>query len=201
MIKKYESPSRAPLEIVVVMDRSGSMQEMKESTIQGYNQFLTDQKKLFPTADFTLIQFNHQVTILPTVKLHTADPLTSRGYTAEGNTALFDAMGDALSALMERSPEKAIILVITDGEENCSRRRTRASVKAQVQEAEAKGYEVSYIGNIDLDYKQQAWDLGIKMGSTYSSDFKSQAGNVERGATMSASVKSYVDKTREKGTI
>jgi hypothetical protein len=46
--------------ITVILDRSGSMESIRDNTIDGFNGFLKDQAALAGTATLTLVQFDSQ---------------------------------------------------------------------------------------------------------------------------------------------
>ena len=63
-----------------------------------------------------------------------------------GMTPLFDAIGRIVSRAEADNPEKAVIVIMTDGLENSSRELTRDGAKAALDRAEAKGWEVVFLG-------------------------------------------------------
>ena len=46
-------------DIIIVLDRSGSMSPLQADVIGGFNRFLDDQKKVPGDATLTLVQFDH----------------------------------------------------------------------------------------------------------------------------------------------
>lgn len=63
-----------------------------------------------------------------------------------GMTPLFDAIGRIVSTAESENPEKAVIVIMTDGEENDSRELTKDGAKAALDRARAKGWEVVFLG-------------------------------------------------------
>ena len=129
--------------IVVVLDRSGSMNGIRHDTLGGFNSFLADQKKN-PTdeARLTLVQFDHEYLVSYDNKpLADVPNLTPETYVPRGNTALLDAMGraivttgEALKVMPEAErPEQVVFLCITDGQENASREYTKAKIAEMVK--------------------------------------------------------------------
>jgi len=121
-------------EIVVVMDRSGSMQKVREDAIGGFNTFLEDQLTCEGEAKLTLIQFSTDYDIVCNgVPLADVKPLTSETYRPRGWTAMLDAVIRAIDEVGERlhntpeadRPEKVIFVILTDGEENSSKEYPR----------------------------------------------------------------------------
>ena len=129
-------------EIVVVIDKSGSMGAETEEVITGYNQFLDEQRKLPGEARVTLTLFDTAYNILYTrADLRDAMKLTNDTYRTGGMTALLDAVGRTIHEVgtklaeeaEENRPEKVIFLVITDGHENSSREYTLAKLKESIK--------------------------------------------------------------------
>jgi len=156
-------------EIVVVLDKSGSMGSVRSDTIGGFNTFLKDQKELPGEAVFTFVTFDtdykfvEQGTLLENVK-----ELTNETYNPGGMTALLDAVGKTINDVVSRhasldedeKPGKTILVVLTDGEENSSIEfKTNTDISKMIKEREDAGWEVVFLG-ADID----AWADGSKMG-------------------------------------
>jgi len=63
-----------------------------------------------------------------------------------GMTPLFDAIGRMVSLAEADKPEKAVIVIMTDGHENSSKEITRDGAKAALDRAKANGWEVVFLG-------------------------------------------------------
>ena len=117
--------------IALVLDRSGSMESIRDATIAGTNAFIKSQQEApGGRCTFSLVTFNdyHQLERdFDPVGLVT--PLSRETYAPGGNTALRDALGwtieetgRRLSAMPESiRPSKVLIVTQTDGYENASR--------------------------------------------------------------------------------
>lgn len=146
------------LEIVAVLDRSGSMVGKENDVIGGFNSFLAEQQKLKSKAKLTLVLFDDIYEVVhDSVPLEKVEPLTSSVYYTRGCTALLDAVGKALSG---RS-KKGIAFVFTDGHENASCEYSKDKIKKLVAKREKKGWEVHFIG-ADIDSFHDAGQLGIR---------------------------------------
>lgn len=146
--------------IAVIADASSSMHPLTAETISNFNQFLAEQKANPAEAAFSLCIFNTDYRLVHDfVPLNSVAELTNQTYRCTGMTALLDAMGttiDSLGAKLaampeEERPSKVIVLVITDGEENSSRRFTIDQIKDKVEHQRSKySWEFVFIGaNID----------------------------------------------------
>jgi len=63
-----------------------------------------------------------------------------------GMTPLYDAIGRLVSMAEIDGPEKAVLVVMTDGAENASREMTGVGAKAALDRARARGWEVVFLG-------------------------------------------------------
>lgn len=134
-------------EIVLVIDRSGSMYSMRHAVIEGFNTFIAEQKKTEGTARVSLYTFNDAVTQpLHRVPLQEVPQLNHNNYEPGGCTALLDAVGTAidttgrqLAALPEAErPGSVIIGIMTDGYENASSDYSWADVAQRIQHQKEK---------------------------------------------------------------
>ena len=116
-------------EIVFILDKSGSMDAIKSDAIGGFNSFLSTQKDLGDNALLTLVLFDDKVnTIHNGVPIKDVSPLDDKTYYPSGMTALCDAIGMTLDKIGSRLsetnatiPDKVIVAILTDGEENSSK--------------------------------------------------------------------------------
>jgi hypothetical protein len=185
--------------INVIIDQSGSMLGLSKDTIGGFNTFLAEQKLVPGDAHFTLCVFNHDYRLVhDCAPLGGIPDLDSKTYRPSGNTALLDAMGATidevgrkLAALPEEErPSKVIFLIMTDGEENSSRRYNAAQVREMVtHQREKYQWEFVFMGaNID------AISAGTSLGVTATNSVNyvaSAAGTHELYGSVSRSLGSY----------
>ena len=148
-------PEQQSIEIVCVLDRSGSMSSVTNDTIEGFNAFLDEQKKEPGTAKLTLVLFDHEYTVIHDgVDIQDVPYLDSNLYVARGWTALYDAIGQAVNTVQERmnsmseadKPDKILVAILTDGHENRSEEYTSESVGKIISEKEADGWEFAFLG-------------------------------------------------------
>ncbi len=128
--------------ILFLLDRSGSMGAIKSAVIEGFNAFITSQREVVGTADFTLIQFDDKYeAVFKDVDLSEVPMLTDHNFIPRGMTALLDAMGRAIDELgwtlkskkEADRPEKVIVAVLTDGQENASVKFTQNEVRKRIE--------------------------------------------------------------------
>jgi len=158
-------------EIVVVLDKSGSMGDRQTDAIGGFNQFLKDQQDQPGEANLTLVMFDTTYNVVHNGKpIKDVEPLTTETYRPGGNTALNDALargiietGKRLADMPEDTrPDKVICVVITDGEENSSKEHTKGQVAEMVKHQEEKyDWAFIYLG-ANVNAFDEAQQLGIK---------------------------------------
>ncbi|SRR6266403_44343 len=126
---KYYQKMREHTEIICLIDRSGSMTQIKSDAIGGFNSFLTEQKTLPGSASLTLALFSNRYDIVyNNAPLDTIEPLTDKIYKTTGTTALFYAIGKTIDNVgirlantnEDERPNKILFIILTDGEENAS---------------------------------------------------------------------------------
>jgi uncharacterized protein YegL len=157
-------------EIVMILDRSGSMCGLEQDTIGGYNSFLERQKKIEGTVLVSTVLFDDTAEVLhDRVELSKISPMTNREYYVRGCTALLDALGGAIHhignvhkyAREEDRPEHTIFVITTDGMENASRHYTFDQVRRMVlRQQEQYNWEFLFFG-ANMDAIAAAGRFGI----------------------------------------
>jgi Mg-chelatase subunit ChlD len=158
--------------IAVVLDRSGSMQTLRDAAIEGFNAFLEEQRAQPGVALLFLARFDHEYEVVHDgVPLAQVRPLTRADLVPRGHTALLDALGRTLldveaRAEAEPRPSRGVVVVITDGRENYSREFDEAQVAALVASFQGRpGWQVLFLGTDRISI-EQAQTLGIDPGAT-----------------------------------
>ena len=117
-------PRNRDVELVFIIDRSGSMAGMESDTIGGFNSMLEQQKKMEGNKFVTTYLFNQRSRILhDRADINDVSPLTEKDYIAGGQTALIDCIGEAIKHIEdvhryirpEDVPIKTIFSITTDG--------------------------------------------------------------------------------------
>ena len=186
--------------IVLVLDRSGSMETVKGDAIGGFNQFLLEQKAFPGKATMTLVQFDHEYDVLfDFVPIDHIAPLNEKSYQPRGMTRLLDAMGKTIKSVghylankpESERPSKVVFAVLTDGQENASVEFNRSRVFEMIKHQETKyNWQFAYLSS-DMNAVLDAKSYGIPMTSTYV--FKANDGFAMNRAftNLSASLSSY----------
>ena len=157
-------------EILFVIDRSGSMQSIRQTAIDGFNQYIESQRSVAGECRCTFIQFDDVYEIVyQGVPLHAVEQLTDATFKPRGGTALLDAMGwtfDRQGKRIhdERWADLVIMVVLTDGGENASRHFKRERIFEMTRHAESNGWSFVYLG-ANQDAFATAASLGVTMSS------------------------------------
>mgnify|MGYP000980660126 CR=1 FL=1 len=159
-ITSAEKPKR--IELVLVIDKSGSMGGLESDTIGGFNSMVEKQRALHIP-----VLFNDEVqTLYDRKAIWRVPPLTDHDYVTGGTTALLDAVGTTIRR-MERADgitapgTKVVFVIITDGLENASTEFTRAAVKRMISDKqEMDGWSFIYLG-ANIDAAEEAGAIGV----------------------------------------
>lgn len=89
--------------------------------------------------------------------------VTDKDASPRGMTPLLDAMVRVIALAEADNPDKAVIVVMTDGQENASREVTRDGVKAALDRVKAKGWETIFLG-ANFDNIADASSVGVGGG-------------------------------------
>lgn len=197
--------------IHMVLDRSSSMSVCRQATIDAVNKYLHEAREdaLLKEADFALSIFDSQSIdkIRDGAPCRLAD-LTSEDFVPRGMTPLFDAIGrgvDDLDGKLKASGStKAILVIVTDGQENASRRYSHSAITEMIKSRQAAGWLVVFLG-AGLEAARQGLALGIQ--GAYTADIAmdkaalAETSSVMRGMTSSyaahrdgAEAKAWMDK-------
>lgn len=179
--------------ICLVLDRSGSMEGRQNDVIGGVNSFIEEQKKLPDPAVIAFVRFDTEAVerFRPMTNLAEVLPLSKDEYVPRGGTPLLDAIGKTIAELEEdwkrEQPERAICVIITDGEENSSKEYKKAKIKELIQARQDSGkWAFIYLG-ANVDSFSEAGSMGFSGSNT--ANYQSTArGTKAAYATMSDTV-------------
>lgn len=161
--------------IAVILDRTGSMADIRDDVIGGFNSFLQAQQAQPSPATFTLVQFDSQdpyEVVQPVVPIGRARCLSRETYVPRASTPLYDAIGRGIldqEATLARLPEgerpaKVVMVIVTDGQENASREFDRARVMALIAAKRQLGWEFVFLSADETAFAD-AGDMGVPMES------------------------------------
>jgi uncharacterized protein YegL len=152
----------------VVIDRSGSMGKLTQDTIAGFNEFLSEQRRHPGKLLVHLTLFDTTVDARPAEDITTIADLDETTYQTGGMTALYDAVGTTITNLdraqTETGATAVILCIITDGAENASVEYASDQVKKLVEDRQAAGWEVLFLG-ANLAAMAEAQHIGVAASS------------------------------------
>lgn len=140
------SPSKAAIQIAVIVDASYSMLGIQESSMKSFNDFLATQKETLPNAQISVTLFNTRHWDIYAGSVAGCPNLTVSNYRPDGNTALNDTACAVIDKLKEFNPARAIVMILTDGEENASTLHSKRDVMNRVGFCNERDWGVIYLG-------------------------------------------------------
>lgn len=158
---------------VIILDKSGSMERIRQAAVSSFNETLNGIKKAQEKFTDTQEHFVSLLTfcdcekkyVFDKVPVSEARPLTMEDYEPCCFTPLYDAMGFTLTTIRNhvRNIEDAVVVVtiITDGLENASKEYTGSAVKHLVEELKGEGWTFTYMG-ANQDSVEVAFNLSIR---------------------------------------
>ena len=156
-----------------ILDRSGSMYNIVDDTIGGFNSFIESQKTNGGTMSLYLFD-NEFTTVYEDMQITNVVPLTHETFVPRGSTALLDAIGNVIKKLVvSETPKDTLvkIIIMTDGYENSSKKYTSEYIKNSIEKYTKIGWDFMYLG-ANQDSILEASKLGIQCENTL--DFDSE---------------------------
>lgn len=156
-------PKLEDLDLIFLIDRSGSMYGSEEDTIGGFNSFIDKEKVKEGNTRVTTILFDHGYEVLYKRKsICDVSKLTRKEYFVRGSTALLDAIGRTITTLDKEIDNKVLFVIMTDGMENSSVEFSKFQIKSMIG---SHNWEFLFIG-ADIDSYSEARSIGIKESHT-----------------------------------
>lgn len=173
------------LELVFILDASGSMSNCTDDTVGGFNSTLDKQKEDSTEVMLSTVLFNSHIQVLhDRIPASEAAHMTRAEYTTCGTTALYDAIGRTIRHIEdvhryirpEDVPEKTLFVIMTDGMENASREFSGAMVKELIDKKKKDGWEFLFLA-ADIDTYEAASRIGIDC--TRAASFRKDSRGIE----------------------
>lgn len=158
------------MDIVFLLDRSGSMRGIEQDTIGGYNSYIESQKN--NNVKVTTVLFDDKYEMVTNREdIKNIKELTNETYYVRGCTALLDAIGKTINYMDCQKSKKVMFIITTDGLENASKEYNRSQIKELIEGH--SNWEFMYIG-ADIDSYSEGSSIGIKRDniSSYKKDRK-----------------------------
>jgi hypothetical protein len=163
--------------VTLLLDRSGSMQAVRDDTVGAINAWLGELRQTEAEMRFSLVLFDDHHGKMDLQKLHVATPITevsdlrNEDFRPRGDTPLIDAACATIRAVREslegRDDVKVIFAIQTDGRENASRENGWEGLRALIAECEETGWQFTFMG-CGIDAYGQGARMGIRTENTVS---------------------------------
>jgi uncharacterized protein YegL len=157
---------------LIILDESGSMESIKPSIINGFNELVQSIKgiqKQFPEQEhcISMVSFNgfgnKVLHFLEDVSK--LNKINSENYKPASMTPLYDAMGFSFSKMQKvlesTNDYNVLVTILTDGEENASKEYSGIAIKKMIEELSEGNWTFTYIGT-DHDVEKFASNMSIK---------------------------------------
>ena len=152
-------PQDQDLDLIFLIDRSGSMYGSEKDTMGGFNSFIEKERKKEFNTNVTTVLFDHEYEVLYKRKpINDVKELTSEEYYVRGSTALLDAIGKTITSLDKEIDNKVLFVIMTDGMENSSIEFSKSQISNMIKN---HTWEFIFIG-ADIDSYTEAGHLGIR---------------------------------------
>lgn len=203
------TPTKIVNNVLIVLDESGSMDSVRQATVNGFNEQLTALKDDGENEEtrVTLVAFSDRCrVILNAVKASEVEPLTIDKYNPRGSTALFTAIRTGIDTLLASVNDPAsnenafLVVIISDGEENSSHVNDKISVPNRIKELTAqKNWTFTYLG-ANVDITKIADSLNLYAGNVASFN-QTKHGTASAMSSVSRGIADYKSVRRRTGAV
>lgn len=195
-VKNEAKQTKTQVFNVVILDKSGSMESIRQAAIDGFNETLAGIKKAQENYADTQEHFVSLLTFCDCEKKYVFDKIPAKDarklimddYEPCCCTPLYDAMGFTLTTMRNyvKNVDDAVVVVtiITDGYENASKEYTGMAVKKLVEELKGEGWTFTYMG-ANQDSVEVAFNLSIRN----SRNFEATVGGTVRAMAKDTSTR------------
>ena len=147
------------LDVVFILDKSGSMSGSEEHTISSFNEYLEKNKKnKYTTLVSTVLFSDNYEYLYKRENIRDIKKLTNDDYYVGGCTALYDALGNTINYFKKANTDKVLFIIITDGYENASSEYNKDKITKLIKNSE---FEFIYVG-ADIDSYAAGSSIGIR---------------------------------------
>ena len=157
----------------ILLDRTGSMGPIWTEALGSVNAYVAQLAKDEDPGDetrITIASFDYQESLQfdilrRDVTAASFRPITDSDANPRGMTPLFDAIARIAALAETDAPEKAVLIVMTDGEENSSREVSKQGAAAALERIRKKGWQIVFLG-ANFDAFGEAGKVGVAMSQT-----------------------------------
>lgn len=180
-------PEATETHYLLILDESGSMSSTRQQTLDGLNEQIQAINKLeakYPDHKYfiNILKFDNDFEYLVTdTPVSKVKEFTFEDYNPNGSTALRDAIGKSVTTLEARiqskvssGEAKALVIILTDGEENASREYSAENIKSLITRLDAtQMWTFTFIGaNQDSVTTANSYGIHASNVANYSASMK-----------------------------
>jgi len=160
--------------ILLILDRSGSMNRVERDMVTSFNTLLDHQSTERGDADLSVFTFNHNSKhdIKPT-NFKQVSQWTNSSFHCDGTTALYDTVIRALNSVPNQYTD-VCVMIQTDGQDNESN-KSASDVQQLINSKLADGWQFLYMG-ADRSIVQNAKQIGL---GNHAVEFKRDSKGIE----------------------
>jgi len=150
------NPENTSVHSYILLDRTGSMSNIWDEALTSVNAYAKsvgeeEEGEADIDTKVSLAVFDAQDglqfdVLRQGVAAEQWSEVTNDEASPRGMTPLYDAIGRIVALAEADAPEKAVLVIMTDGAENSSREVTGDGAKAALDRARARGWEVVFLG-------------------------------------------------------
>ena len=150
------------VDVIFLLDESGSMKSMGHEPIDAINDFVNEQKTVKDKSLFSLFTFNTKLKkVYSDIPMQEVPAFTSKDFNPSNMTALLDSMGQVmLSKRMSPRNKNVVMVILTDGAENSSRHYNQSQIRELTGDLQDNyNWKFIYLGA-----NQDSFQTGTGMG-------------------------------------
>jgi hypothetical protein len=169
--------------IDLVVDRSGSMEKLFYATVKGLTEFVKHQQNLESAKDTTIsLTTFDDVVEKPVPDTPLLDYVFDQTHIYPRNTtALYDALGNVFENV---SFNKRTVVIVTDGEDNASKKFTSSSISDQIAERRKFGWTFIFLAaNQDAIASGRKLSIPAETSCTFNAEDEQATMGVIRAAS------------------
>ena len=167
-----------------LLDETGSMRSVRAKTVDGFNRYVETLQKDAADIVFSLVSFNSNETNQRYIAepLAAVTPLSHAAYRPDAMTPLIDASVKIIKATADAvalrgDNPNVVIVILTDGHENCSVEYDATDLAALTKEKTALGWQFVFLG-ADLDAFSAASAAGFNIDARRTVSYAKDRSNV-----------------------
>jgi len=170
---RFAKESNPEVIVSVILDKSGSMDFIRQATISGFNEYLGTLKSKEQNIKFNLTLFDTESIEKRYINtpLRQVSKLSMENYIPNAGTPLYDAVVDSVEMLFETVKNKktrpsVVVVIMTDGQENSSQKHDQKCMRDLIKKLQKEyNWTFIYMG-ANQDSYANATNYGISKGNT-----------------------------------